>query len=150
VTEQYQQRIITPTITLAALAAGATRQSVKIDLGPKIPDIITFELQVDFSVAPVLDEEVTAYWAGSLDNTLFVGREGLVTGTDALYTGLRDRGIITVGALKVEAAITSFVAQFEFSPRTRYGSILVHNGCTPALNAVATQNRARLGYHVRV
>jgi hypothetical protein len=133
----------TPTdvqISCANLAAGAARQSVKVDLGATRARAYSVMMSLEMASDPVAGESVDLYWSPSPSGTAAVANGGGCSGADAAYTGYAAStlaegllNLIFVGSMSLAVMNDADgVPQLEmigiFSPPDRYGSLVVRNG----------------------
>ncbi len=127
-------------IACASLAAGAARQSAKVDLGAirarKYSAMMSLEMEAD----PVAGETVDLYWSPSPSSTAAVANGGGCSGADAAYSGYAAStlaeallNLIFIGSMNLAVMNDADgVPQLEmigvFSPPDRYGSLVVVNG----------------------
>ena len=123
-----------------ALAAGAARQSTKVDLGATRAPVYSVMMSLEMATDPVAGELVDLYWSPSPDSSAAVANGGGCSGADGAYTGYDDsslaeglEGLIYIGSMKLAVMNDADSApQLEyigkFSPPDRYGSLVVVNG----------------------
>ncbi len=137
----------TDDLDLTALAAGAARQGVKVDLGEKRARQYAVTLSVEFVNGdfPDASETIDLYWGPSLSFTAGTGNTGGLAGTDAAYTGYAasslERGLEQlqkIGSLHLSSDDDPLpqLETFIFEPMLRYGQPVVVNRCdTEVLNS---------------
>ncbi len=123
-------------ITLAALANGAARQGVKVDLGATRAARYAVTLRPELDVAPASGAVITLHWAPSESAVAGTANPGGVSGTDAAYTGtagdaLADsiKQLDEIGPLVCTSDAATVVQQqtWFYFPPCRYGSPVVWN-----------------------
>ena len=136
----------TDQILLAALAAGAARQSDKVDLGKSATLLATrfaVYAAIEFDVAPTSGDNVDIWIGFSPSATAGTANPGGLTGADAGYTGtagdsLDDslKQLEFLGSL-IATSDAATVVQFQFIgwfvAAERYASIVVDNNADQAL-----------------
>jgi hypothetical protein len=131
----------TDQITLASLAAGAARQSDKIDLSTPRASRYDVTGRPEFDVAPNEGDVVSFWWAPSPAAVAATANPGGVSGSDAAYTGTAGSTLAEsilqlqkIGDLIVtgDAAIIVQQQSWKFWPIERYGSLVVFNETTQA------------------
>lgn len=133
----------TPTevqIACASLAAGAARQSAKVDLGATRARAYSVMMSLEMATDPVAGEMVDLFWSPSPSSTAAVANGGGCSGADAAYAGYAAStlqegldNLIWIGSMNLAVMDDSDgVPQLEmigvFSPPDRYGSLVVRNG----------------------
>lgn len=133
----------TPTdvqISCANLAAGAARQSAKVDLGAKRPRAYSIMMSLEMATDPIAGETVDLYWSPSPSSSAAVANGGGCSGADAAYAGYVAStlaeglaNLIFIGSMNLAVMNDADgVPQLEmigvFSPPDRYGSLVVVNG----------------------
>ncbi len=117
------------------LGDGTARQSVTADLGVvrATEYLVKCALEWDVSV-PTTAKTVDFYWAGSDHATAATGLPGNALGTDSVYDGAPATlaeglgQLIYIGSFQVSADQTVQTGDVGvFSPRHRYGSLIVVN-----------------------
>ncbi len=118
------------------LAAGAARQSAKVDLGATRAEVYAVMMSVELATAPEAGETVDLYWAPSPDSVAAVGNPGGVSGSDAAYAGYSSNlaesilQLMSIGSLVLTVQATTTVQigwVANFSPPDRHGSLIVLN-----------------------
>lgn len=130
-------------IDVTDLAAGAARQSAKVDLGngtALFAETYSVQMSLEMATDPVAGEVVELYWSPSPDSSAAVGNAGGASGSDAAYAGyaastlaegLAD--LIPIGHLPLAVmndadGVPQLGFVGVFSPPDRYGSLIVKNG----------------------
>lgn len=140
-------------ITLASLANGSYRQSVKLDLGATRAEWYDVYMDVEMAATPTAGNTISLYWAPSSSATAATDNGGNVSGTDAAYTGYSSNAAASVlqlqpaGVMVLTAQATSTVQKGycgRFSPAQRYGSLVVSNGGGSAFHSSDTNIQVRL------
>ena len=126
-------------IDTTSLAAGAARQSVKVDLGATRARSYSVMMSLEMDTDPVAGETVDLYWSPSLDASAAVANGGGCSGADAAYAGYAAStlaegllNLIFIGVMNLAVMNDGDgVPQLEyigiFSPPDRYGSLVVVN-----------------------
>lgn len=126
----------TSAITLASLANNAARQSVKMDLGATIAQLIGVRVDVEMAATPTAGNTIDFYWSPSSNATAGTDNCGNCTGADAAYTGYSAnipdsvKHLQYIGSHICTAQATATVQKSfigVFIPPHRYGSLVVHN-----------------------
>ena len=141
----------TPTdvqLDMTSVADAAARQSAKVDLGATRPMEWALIAAVEMAATPTTGEVIEFYWNSSPDSTAANGNSGYTTGSDAAYAG----GVATlaegvaqldfIGVLVCSADATTTVQTAvigTFSPRARYGSLVVKNESGAAFHSDAVE-----------
>lgn len=137
-------------INTTSLAAGAARQSNKIDLGESRADFFSVVMSLEMDTDPVAGETVDLHWSPSpIANTappaLSVGNAGGCSGADSAYTGYAEStlaealldldfiGSLNLAVMNDSDGVPQLGKVGAFSPTERYGSLIVVNRCTVAL-----------------
>lgn len=127
-------------IACASLAAGAARQSAKVDLGATRARQYSAMMSLEMATDPVAGETVDLYWSPSPSVTPAVANGGGCSGADAAYSGYAAStlaeallNLIFIGSMNLAVMNDGDgVPQLEmigvFSPPDRYGSLVVVNG----------------------
>lgn len=134
-------------ITLASLANGSARQSVKLDLGSTRAQIYAVKADFEIAATPTAGNTIDLYWAPSTSSTAGTDNPGSISGTDAAYSGYSSnlaaslKQLVFIGSFVCTAQATStvqkaFVAMFV--PPARYGSLVVYNQSGAALHSSNT------------
>ena len=131
-------------IILAALADGAARQSVKVDLGTERAQAYKVRAAFEMAATPTTGDVIELYWAPSSSSTAAYGNPANVTGADAAYAGysanlgasVLQLDMIGVFVCTVETTATVQVAEIGiFQPTERYGSLVVKNESAAAFHS---------------
>lgn len=140
-------------ITLASLANGSYRQSVKLDLGATRAEWFDVYVDIEMAATPTAGNTIDLYWAPSSSATAGTDNGGNVSGTDAAYTGYSSNAAASVlqlqpmGALYLTAQATSTVQRGyagRFSPAQRYGSLVVGNSGGSAVHSSDSNCQIRI------
>lgn len=136
-------------INLTSLAAGAYRQSVKIDFGATRARDWRMSAAIEPVSAPTAGDVVEFYLGFSSDSTAANGNPGNLSGSDSAWTGY---GAASTDADEVAGQLDyigqlSFGADADvhvggvgvFTPWKRYGILVVRNGLSVALDTDAIQ-----------
>lgn len=144
----------TDQIDLTSLAAGALRQSAKIDFGLDHAAQWGMRAAVEFSVAPAAGETVNFYMAYSHSATAGTGNDGNCSGSDAAYNGYGAAAADGIEAVKLLQRVGSLVLTADadiqigyvgtFMPQERYGMLVVFNNSGQAFIADAVEMSVRL------
>lgn len=130
-------------ITMASLANGSYRQSVKIDLGATFALAYEVTAEVELAATPTAGNTCDLYWNPSSSAVAGTNEKGGCSGTDAAYTGYASNAVdsvkelILIGSLVNTANATTTVQKGfvgVFSPPNRYGSLVVKNGSGAAFH----------------
>ena len=132
----------TDQISLASVAAGAARQSAKIDFGVNRAQLWVMYTAIEFDIAPTSGNIVEHYIAFSPNATAATANPGGVSGSDAAYTGtagdsLADSALqlAFMGSL-IATSDAATVVQFQklsiFKTPIRFGSLVVINSADQA------------------
>jgi len=136
----------TDQIDCTDLAAGAARQSAKIDFTANIDLEYVLACVVEWEATPEIaaGETLDFYMAWSHSATAATGNPGGVSGLDSAYTGyaagLLDNSLKQLhflGSMVMDNVITTDQAQIDtaivtFTPRARYGTLVVDNSAAAA------------------
>lgn len=136
-----------PQISCASLAAGAGRQSAKVNLGATRAESYSVMMSLEMEDDPATGKTVDLYWSPSPSPTAAIANAGGCSGADAAYSGYAAStlaegldGLVFIGSMNL-AVMNDLdgVPQLEmigvFSPPDRYGSLVVVNGSGVALHA---------------
>lgn len=145
----------TDQIDLTSLSAGAARQSAKIDFGADIDLEYALGAAIEFASAPSAGEAVDFYIGYSNSATAGTNNSAGLSGSDSAYTGysanLDDSlkqlsylgTMVCTGQASPTVQIDTSVSTF--TPKARYGSIVVvNNAGSAALNSDAVEMAVRL------
>jgi len=137
----------TPTdveMDMASVANDAARQSVKVDLGATRAAQYSVVAALEFAASGLTAGNVVEfYWAASPDATAANGNPGGVSGSNAAYSGyssnlddsLRQLELIGIFVVTGQATTTVQVSDIgRFSPRERYGSLVMVNRSGAAMH----------------
>ena len=118
-------------LTLASLANTKARQSAVIDFGANFGASISVMVEIETgSVAPAVDQSFPIYHAESNDGVKFAAG---ASGTDSAYKDGEEEEWLTAQATLIDAlgttndATTVLRQMMTFTPRARYGAIIVLN-----------------------
>lgn len=134
-------------ITLASLANGAARQSVKLDLGATRARLWAVKADFELAATPTAGNTIDLYWAPSSSGTAGTDNPGNVSGTDAAYSGYSSnldasvRQLLFIGSFVVTTQTTATVQKGNvgvFAPPQRYGSLVVYNRSGAAFHSTDT------------
>lgn len=137
----------TAAITLASLANGSGRQSVKMDLGATRASLWRVYATFEIAATPTAGATIDLYWAPSASATAGTDNPGNVLGTDSAYAGYSAN---LTAAIKQLVFIGSFICTTQatttvqaanvgmFAPPDRYGSLVVVNNSGAALHSTDT------------
>lgn len=144
----------TDQIDLDSLAAGAYRQSAKVDLGANRARVWSITGAFEFSVAPTATGTISVWMGFSHSATAGTGNPGNLSGSDAAYTGYggaasdADEAIdqlTFVGLMPVSNDADIHVGHLGlFVPKQRYGILVVKNGADQSFIADAVEMSIRL------
>lgn len=134
-------------ITMTSVANGAARESVKIDMGATIGQLIAVKAEVEIAATPTAGATVDLYWNPSDSATAGTDNCGGCSGTDAAYAGYSSnlvaslKQLVFIGSLVTTAQATAtvqkgFVGTFRLPQR--YGSLVVVNNSGAAIHSSAT------------
>jgi hypothetical protein len=127
-------------IDLTGLAAGAARQSTKVDLGDPRPEIYSVMISIEMATDPLAGETLDLFWSPSPQSGAAVANAGGCSGSDSAYTGYAastlQEGLdelIPIGPLRLAVmndadGVPQLGYVGLFSPPERYGSLVVRNG----------------------
>lgn len=127
-------------IDVTNLAAGAARQSVKVDLGAERARAYSVMMSLEMDTVPIAGESVDLYWSPSPQAAAAVANGGGCSGADAAYAGYAAStlaegllNLVFIGSLSLAVMNAGDgVPELEFigvfSPPDRYGSLVVLNG----------------------
>ena len=136
----------TDQIDVSNLAAGAARQSAKIDFG------VTWDMEfilascVEWETTPEIQagETLDFYIGYSHSNSTTVGNPANLTGSDAAYTGMTGGSLSSslnaltfIGSHVMDNVINTDMPQIDtnvatFTPRDRYAMLVVYNNAASA------------------
>lgn len=135
-------------IDLTSLADSAYRQSVKFDFGVNRAGIWYCKSALEFDVAPTIGSTCDFYLAYSASAVAATGNAGNASGADAAWDGYSANGddaivhLDFIGPLICTAQLAP-TAQVSiigtFSPRERYGCLILHNGSGQAMEGDAIE-----------
>ena len=135
-------------IDLTSLAAGAARQSDKLDFTANIDLEYILGSSVEWATAPAAGETVDFYISWSNSGTAATNNSGGVSGSDSAYTGYSSN---LADSLKQLQYLGSMVATVQatsvstFTPRARYGTlVVVNNSAADALMNDAVEMAVRI------
>lgn len=145
----------TDQIDLTSLAAGAARQSDKIDFTANIDLEYVLSAAVEWATAPAAGETVDFYIGWSSSATAGTNNPGGLGGADSAYTGysanLDDslKQLQYIGSMVATVQATGTVqidtAVSTFTPRLRYGTlVVVNNSAADALHTDAAESAVAL------
>ena len=127
----------TDQIDLTSLAAGAARQSDKLDFTANMDLEYVLGASIEWATAPTAGETVDFYVSWSNSATAGTNNSGGVGGSDAAYTGYSsnlDDSLKQLQYLGSMVATTQATATVQidsnvstFTPRARYGTLVVVN-----------------------
>lgn len=137
-------------LDLTSLASDAARQSAKFDFGLDRAGRYHVRVAMEFAVAPTIGGSLDIYLAPSQTATAGNGNPANVTGTDSVYSGYSSNlsdslsQLIPIGSALVTTQATTTVqiaeaALGDFTPPTRYGSVIVVNNTDQALVSDAVE-----------
>ena len=136
----------TDQIDCTDLAAGAARQSDKFDFGANMDLEYVLAACVEWETTPEIaaGETLEFYVGFSHSATAAVGNPGGLSGSDAAYTGYAAgslaaslKQLMLIGVMNQDNVINTDQAQIAtaigtFSPRDRYGVLVVYNKAAAA------------------
>jgi len=136
----------TDQIDCTDLVAGAARQSTKVDFTANVDMEYVLRSAVEWEVTPEIaaGERVDFYMAWSNSATAGTANSGGASGADAAYTGLSGGTLAAslkmlhwLGSHVMDNVITTDATQIDmavatFTPRARYGSLIVVNNAVSA------------------
>lgn len=136
-------------ITMTSVANNAARQGVKLDFGTTRGARYRVWATVELAATPTAGNTILLYMAPSNSGTAGTNNPGNVSGTDAAYSGYSSNldasleHLDFVGTLVVTAQATSTVQVIEiregfYTPRDRYGSLVVYNKSGASFHSSAT------------
>lgn len=140
-------------ITLASLANAAGRQAVKLDLGATRAAMYRVKASFEIAATPTAGATIDLYWAPSESATAGTDNPANVTGADAAYAGYSSnltaslKQLQFIGSFICTAQATATVQYGEvgcFSPKARYGSLVVVNNSGAALHTTDTNQAISL------
>lgn len=145
----------TDDIDVANLSSDAARQSVKADLGAVRAAQFSVDMTVEPATDPAAGGTIDLYWSESHSATAAVGNIAGTSGADAAYTGYATMTLqegldqmIFIGSLllgvqnDVDGVQIGHVGVF--SPKQRYGVLVVHNNSSVALHSDSVEFAVRL------
>ncbi len=123
------------------VAAAAGRQSAKTgDLGSAFAMEYYVEACTEHETAPAAGGTVDFYWSSSPVTTAGTGNDGGASGLDAAYTegsGEEDQ-LIYIGSLSLINNVINIGGVGSFSPKNRFGQMIIINNGSTALRSTAT------------
>jgi len=128
-------------LTLAALAAGAARQSTKADLGATRAGQYAVRAAIEMDVAPTAGTAVYIYWSASHSATPATGNDGGCSGADAAYQAgseaewLKQLTLIGVLTMTADADVAQIASVGRFTPPSQWGQVVVWNKTDQAFEA---------------
>jgi len=136
----------TDQIDCTDLAAGAARQSAKIDFGPNIDLEWVLASVVEWETTPEVaaGETLDFYIGYSSSATPAVGNPANLSGADAAYSGMTGgtlanslKQLVYLGSQVMDNVINTDMPQVDtavatFTPRDRYGCLVVFNNAASA------------------
>ena len=128
-------------LTLAALASGAARQSVKVDLGAARAATYAVRAAIELADIPTAGTAVYIYWSASQSVTAGTGNDGGCSGTDAAYQAgseaewLKQLMLIGVLTMTADADVAQIATVGQFTPPSQYGQVVVWNKTGQAFEA---------------
>ena len=135
----------TDQIDCTSLAAGAARQSAKLDFTANLDLEINFGAAIEMATAPTAGELVSFFIAWSPSATAANANPGGIGGTDSAYTGYSSnldnslRQLHRIGQMFMTVQFTGTVqidtAICTFRPRQRYGTLVVYNETSDAFHS---------------
>lgn len=140
-------------ITLASLANGSGRQSVKLDLGATRAALWRVSATFEIAATPTAGATIDLYWAPSASGTAGTDNPANVTGADAAYAGYSSnlaasvKQLLFMGSFVCTAQATGTVQAANvgaFAPPDRYGSLVVVNNSGAALHSTDTNQAVTL------
>jgi len=139
----------TDQINLTSLAAGAAHQSDKIDFTASIDLEYVLSAAIEWATAPAAGETVDFYIGWSSSATPGLNNPGGLGGADLAYTGysanLSDslKQLQYIGSMVATVQATSTVqidtSVATFTPRLRYGTLVVVNNSADDFHSDATE-----------
>lgn len=143
----------TDQIDLTSLASDAARQSDQVDFTANLDLEYVVAAAIEFDTAPTAGETMDLYIAWSNDSTAADGNPAGISGSDAAYTGYSSnlanslKQLQYVGSLVSTVQIATTVqvdtAIATITPRARYGTLVVHNNTSDALEGDAQEMAVR-------
>jgi len=145
----------TDQIDLTSLAAGAARQSDKLDFSANMDLEYVLGASIEWATAPTAGETVDFYVSWSNNATAGTNNSGGVGGSDAAYTGysanltdsLKQLQYLGSMVATVQAATTVQIDTnvSTFTPRARFGTlVVVNNSAGDAFNSDAVEMAVRM------
>lgn len=145
----------TDQIDLTSLAAGAARQSAKLDFTANIDLEYVLGASIEFATAPAAGETIDFYLGYSNSGTAGTNNPGGLSGSDAAYTGYSSnldeslKQLVYLGSMVATVQATTTVqidtAIATFTPRARYGSlVVVNNSAADAFHSDAVEMAVRM------
>lgn len=141
-------------IDLAGLSAAAARQSIKADLGNPRPQMYAVDAAIEIETDPAAGGAIGFYWAHSESATAAMGNMGHASGADGAYAATAGYTLSElllhlqfIGSLPAAVQNDSDGVQVGhvgvFTPRARYGSLIVVNNTSVALHADSVEMAVR-------
>lgn len=145
----------TDQINLTSLAAGAARQSAKLDFTENMDLEYVLGASIEFATAPTAGETVDFYMGFSNNLTVGINNPGGLSGIDEAYTGysanLSDslKQLVYLGSMVATVQATTTVqvdtSIATFTPRARYGClVVVNNSAGDAFHSDAVEMAVRM------
>jgi len=131
-------------MALTGLANGSYYQSAKFDFGENRADEYVARLAVEIAATPTAGNTIDVWLAPSHSGTAATGNAGGVSGSAGSYAGYSSNAAASVKQLQyigsftvtAQATATVQIAEgFRFSPRERYGSLVLLNGSGAAFHS---------------
>ena len=144
----------TDQINLTSISAGSAQQSDKIDFTANIDLEYVLSAAVEWATAPTAGETVDFYIGWSSSATAGTNNPGGLGGADAAYTGysanLDDslKQLQYIGSMVATVQATGTVqidtSVATFTPRLRYGTLVVVNNSSTAFHSDAAETAVAL------
>ena len=149
----------TDQLDLTSLANGAYRQSAKVDFGATRAELWEATGMIEPGVAPTAQGPIELWIGWSASATPGTGNPGNLSGIDAAYVGYGAAAtdadecinqLDYIGHIPMSADLVVQTGHFGyFTPKQRYGIVVVRNGCGQALEGDAVEMAIRLSPIIR-
>ena len=145
----------TDDIDVTTLTTGSARQGVKIHLGATRAALFSVDMTVEMATDPTAGDTIDLYWSESHSATAAVGNMAGTTGADATYSGYSTLTLaesllqmIFIGSLILGVNNDLDGVQIGhvgvFSPKLRYGQLVVHNNSAVSTHSDSIEFAVRL------
>ncbi len=134
-------------ITMTSVANAAARESVKLDMGEMVGQLIAVKAEIEMAATPTAGATIDLYWNPSDSATAGTDNCGGTAGVDQAYTGYSSnvaasvKQLLFIGSLVLTAQATATVQKGlvgTFRLPNRYGSLVVVNNGGSSVHSSAT------------